>query len=98
MAHKLTLEPSDHPPVEQPRGRMVDAKAIVEHFYTVEENGVTKRQVSARWVREHMPYKMPMSHSRVFWYLNDVVEILAESRRLRIPIKEVTLPHLERAG
>jgi hypothetical protein len=78
-----------------PRGRFIDAERIVQkHFLDDKDLPI----VTPRWVRDNMPYKIQLSHSRVAWYDGDVLRILAEASRLGIPLKEVKLADLEGAA
>lgn len=78
-----------------PRGRLIDAKKIIARFFTDDEG---RSAVTHRWVRDNMPYKIPLSHSRVMWYDGDVERIIAEAARLSIPLKSVRLPDLDSAA
>lgn len=80
--------------LEPPRGRLIMAESIVTRHYRDAETG--EPMVTPRWVRDNMPYKQQLSHSRVAWYENDVEAIIAEAARLGIPIKQVKLSYLER--
>ena len=96
MADRDHLELASPPPtISTPRGRMVDSKAIVKRFF-VDSDG--REFVTSRWVRDNMPYKISLSHSRVVWYDQDVEQILAEARRLGIQVKDVKLKHLEQVA
>jgi hypothetical protein len=82
------------PPVEAPRGRLISAEGIVRRFYLDAET--SEAIVDARWVRDNMPYKQRLSHSRVAWFDADVEAIIAEARRSGKLIKDVRLDYLER--
>lgn len=82
--------------VDVPRGRLISAEGIVKRWFIDPETGC--EMMSARWVRDFMPYKQTMSHSRVLWYENDVAAIIAKAREQGIQIRNVKLDYLEGAG
>lgn len=84
------------PPLVAPRGRLIMAEGIVKRHYLDAETG--KPLVSTRWVRDNMPYKLSLSHSRVAWYENDVAAVIAESQRTGAHVKDVRLDYLERVA
>lgn len=91
----IALVPDQRHPLVIPRGRFISAERIVQKHFLDDED---RPLVNARWVRENMPYKLQLSHSRVAWYEGDVVRILAEASRLGVPLKDVKLSDLEGAA
>lgn len=94
-APDLAVIRDEGPALRVPRGRPIDAAAIVRRFFTDADG---KALVTTRWVRDNMPYKVSASHSRVFWYDTDVEAVLTEARRQNIPIKDVRLSYLEQVA
>lgn len=94
-AAALSLATTDRSPLVIPRGRLIDAPKIVKRFFTDDEGNAV---VNARWVRDNMPYKIPLSHSRVVWYDGDVERVIAEAARLGVPVKSVKLADIESAA
>lgn len=83
-------------PLEPPRGRLISARSIINRYYLDADSG--EPLVTERWIRDNMPYKQDLSHSRVAWYDTDVAEIVEIARAKGIKIKHVKLTHLEKAG
>ena len=91
------VPPSPATPVlEPPRGRLIMAEGIIRRHYLDAETG--EPIVNARWVRDNMPYKQRLSHSRVAWYDTDVDAIVTEARRTGKHVKDVKIDYLEKAG
>lgn len=71
-----TLATNDAP-IPAPRGPMLSPDAVVREFFTQPDGSAI---VSAKWVRENLPGKIRLSHSKVVWYRDDVLAWL-EARR-----------------
>lgn len=84
----LAVIPAERPRLDAPRGRLIDAKAIVDRFF-IDPDG--RKLVTQRWVRDNMPHKIPLSHSRVVWYDGDVERVLVEAARTGRPIRDINL-------
>lgn len=75
---KLELVPPTRP-LARPRGPLMTPAQIVAEFFM---NGETAL-VSERWVRANVSKKIRLSHSKVLWYRDDVVEFIASRQKPR---------------
>lgn len=66
-------------PLAAPRGRPISARTIVKEFGTDPETG--EQHFSEKWVRENVPGKRRLSHSKVIWYYDEVAEWFATGGR-----------------
>jgi hypothetical protein len=84
----LSIASPDRSPLVAPRGRLVDAPAIVKRFFTDAEGTAL---VTPRWVRDNMPHKIELSYSRVAWYDGDVQRVIDEAARTGVRLRDVRL-------
>lgn len=65
--------------IPAPRGPIVNAAWIIRHYHTDPDTGTAT--VSDKWIRETVPGKIRLSHSRVGWYRDDVIKYYEGLRR-----------------
>jgi hypothetical protein len=71
---RMKLEPRT-PTVPQPRP-MTNAAGLIRRFWMDGDQPL----VTEKWVRSHVPGKLRLSHSRVFWVIADVAAWLEKER------------------
>ena len=70
MADTLKLETQKRPEPTQDRGPLMNARQLAkEEFHGA---------VTSRWVRDNVPGKITLSHSKVVWFRNDVRAWISE--------------------
>jgi predicted DNA-binding transcriptional regulator AlpA len=71
----LVIAAEKHLAIPLPRGRLMDARSVAAELF----DGT----VTEKWVREHVPGRIKLSHRTIRWYRDDVLRWIDERRDAR---------------